>query len=83
MQCSVHMYMYALKGNSCEMIRWFSNSVLIVSDEATLEEMFGKKEIKPRKITKSSFTKLLKHTNDSGSTNPFEEYKQFNGEVRT
>lgn len=43
--------------------------------------MFGKREIKSKKASKSGLTILLERSKDSGSMNPFEEYKQFNGEV--
>ena len=50
-------------------------------DEATIEEMFGKKEIKPKKSSKSTLTTLLKLSKEAHYRNPFEQYKQFNGEV--
>ena len=55
-------------------------------DEATLEEMFKCKEVKPREAKpKSKLSDLLEQsrTADPKCANAFDEYKQFDGEVRS
>lgn len=55
-----------------------------MTDEDTLEEMFGRKQIKPKKAGPSALTTLLKisQSMDPKTANPFEEYIKFNGEVK-